>query len=62
VCWSIAIAVMLVKSNPKDVGFGFLGTIVVGLLIYYVLIPRSRRGVLKDVRSPDEIKQHEVDA
>jgi amino acid transporter len=62
VVWSIAIAFILVKSNPKDVGFGFLGTIVVGLLIYYVLIPRSRRGVLKDVRSPDEIKQHEVDA
>jgi amino acid transporter len=60
--WSVFICVVLIKSNPKDVGLGFLGTIVVGLLLYYVLIPRSRRGVLKDVRSPDEIHQHEIGA
>ena len=58
--WSVAICVILIKSNPKDVGWGFLGTIVIGLIMYFVLIPSSRRGVLKDVRSADEIREHEV--
>jgi amino acid transporter len=62
VLWSIAICVILIKSNPKDVGWGFLGTIVIGLIMYFILIPSSRRGVLKDVRSPEEIREHEVGA
>jgi amino acid transporter len=62
VVWSVAICVILIKSNPKDVGWGFVGTIVVGLIIYFGLIPRSRRGVLKDVRSDAEIHEHEVGA
>lgn len=60
--WSLAICVILIKSNPKDVGWGFLGTIVVGLILYFGLIPRRRRGVLKDVRSEAEIREHEVRA
>jgi amino acid transporter len=60
VVWSVAICVILIKSNPKDVGWGFLGTIVVGLILYFVLIPSSRRGVIKDVRSDAEIREQEV--
>jgi amino acid transporter len=62
VVWSVFICVVLIKSNPKDVGWGFLGTIVVGLILYFGLIPSNRRGVLKDVRSEDEIRQQEVGA
>ena len=45
--WSVVICVILIKSNPKDIGWGFLGTIVMGLLLYFILIPKSRRGILK---------------
>jgi amino acid transporter len=62
VLWSVAICVILIKSNPKDVGWGFLGTIVVGLLLYFVLIPRSRRGILRDVRPEEEVRRHEMTA
>jgi amino acid transporter len=60
--WSVAICVILIKSNPKDIGWGFLGTIVIGLIMYFVLIPRSRRGVLRDVRPESEVLQHEMTA
>jgi amino acid transporter len=59
VIWSAGICFILIKSNPKDIGWGFLGTIVVGLLIYFVLIPRSRRGILRDVRPQEEVLQNE---
>jgi amino acid transporter len=52
--WSVGLCVILIKQNPSDVGWGFLVTIVVGLLLYFVLIPPGRRGVIKDVRDePD---------
>lgn len=60
--WSIFICVILIKSNPEDVGWGFLGTIVVGLILYFVLIPGSRRGVLKDIRPEAEVREQEVRA
>jgi amino acid transporter len=60
--WSLAICVILIKSNPHDVGYGFLGTIGVGLILYFVLIPRKRRGILKDVRPEEVIRQHETTA
>jgi amino acid transporter len=62
VLWSVAICVILIKSNPKDIGLGFAGTIAVGLILYFVLIPSSRRGVLKDVRPEEEVRQHEATA
>jgi amino acid transporter len=62
VTWSVAICVILIKSNPKDVGWGFLGTIVVGLLIYFIAIPRSRRGILKDVRPEADVLKNEATA
>jgi amino acid transporter len=60
--WSIAICVILIKSNPNDIGWGFAGTIAVGLILYFVLIPSSRRGKLKDVRSDAEVIEHELTA
>ncbi len=62
VIWSTVICVILIKSNPKDVGWGFLGTIVIGLLLYFVLIPKSRRGILRDVRPDEEVRKHEMTA
>jgi amino acid transporter len=62
VLWSVAICVILIKSNPKDVGWGFLGTIAVGLILYFVLIPKSRRGILRDVRPEEEVRRHEMTA
>jgi amino acid transporter len=59
--WSAVFCVILIKSNPKDIGFGFLGTIVIGIFLYYVLIPSSRRGVLRDVRSEGEIDEIPAD-
>ena len=60
--WSIAICVILIKSNPSDIGYGFAGTIAVGLILYFVFIPRSRRGILRDVRPEDEVVEHEITA
>jgi len=58
--WSVVFCVILIKSNPKDIGWGFVGTIVVGIILYYVLIPSSRRGVLHDVRQDSEIQESDV--
>jgi amino acid transporter len=59
--WSVVFCVILIKSNPKDIGWGFAGTIAIGIFLYFVLIPRSRRGILHDIRSPDEIESEETD-
>ena len=58
--WSVVFCVILIKSNPKDIGWGFAGTIAVGIILYYVLIPGKRRGVLRDVRSDSEIEESGV--
>ncbi len=58
--WSVAICVILIKSNPNDVGFGFAGTIGIGLILYFVLIPSSRRGKLKDARAESEVLESEM--
>src|SRR5580704_5320723 len=60
VIWSVVFCIILIKSNPKDIGWGFVGTIVIGILLYYVLIPGKRRGVLHDVRSEGEISESDV--
>ena len=59
--WSVVFCVILIKSNPKDIGWGFVGTIAIGIFLYFVFIPRSRRGILRDVRSPDEIDVEETE-
>jgi amino acid transporter len=58
--WSVVFCIILIKSNPKDIGWGFAGTIVIGLVLYYVLIPAKRRGVLHDVRPESEISESSV--
>jgi amino acid transporter len=42
VLWSVVICTVLVWQNPKQVGGGMLGSIVVGAIIY-AFIPKSRR-------------------
>jgi amino acid transporter len=60
--WSLAFCVILIKSSPKNIGWGFAGTIAVGLILYYVLIPARRRGILRDVRDDSEIDESDVTA
>jgi amino acid transporter len=60
VIWSVIFCIILIKSNPKDIGWGFAGTIAAGLILYYVLIPAKRRGVLRDVRADSEIEESDV--
>ncbi len=60
--WSLAFCVILIKQNPKLVGGGFAGTIAIGIFLYFVMIPKSRRGILHDVRSADEIKEAEAES
>jgi 4-hydroxybenzoate polyprenyltransferase len=42
VLWSVVICTVLVWQNPKQVGGGMLGSIVVGAIVY-AFIPKSRR-------------------
>jgi amino acid transporter len=42
VLWSVVICVALVWQNPRQVGLGMLGAIVVGAIVY-ACVPRSRR-------------------
>jgi amino acid transporter len=60
--WSVALCVILIKLNPKDIGLGFAGTIAIGIFLYFVLIPRRRRGVLQDVRPEAEVREIESTA
>jgi hypothetical protein len=60
--WSLVICVILMKSKPSDVGYGFAGTIVVGIMISLVFIRARRRGRIADIRSRDEIIEHETTA
>src|ERR1700735_3529574 len=39
VIWSVVFCIILIKSNPKDIGWGLVGTVVIGILLYYVLLP-----------------------
>jgi hypothetical protein len=60
--WSLAFCAILIKQNPKLVGGGFAGTIAIGIFLYFVMIPKSRRGILRDVRSADEVQASEVES
>jgi amino acid transporter len=50
VLWSFAFCTALIMSDPFHVGFGLLGTIGVGIVLYF-LIPKSRRGRIHDPNS-----------
>jgi amino acid transporter len=47
--WSVILCYALIIQNPMQVGLGFVGVVVIGLLIYYVAIPSKRRGVIADI-------------
>ena len=44
--WSYILCAIILYQNPSQVGPGAAVIIVAGLLIYYVGIPKSRRGVM----------------
>lgn len=56
IVWSVVFVIVLVYTNPQQVGFGILGTVAVGTLLYFA-IPKSRRGripSLESATSPDD--------
>jgi amino acid transporter len=57
--WSIALCVILIRQDWQKVGLGFLGVVVIGALIYYLLIPADRRGRVPGV-SPDGSPRDDV--
>jgi len=46
VVWAFFVSGVIVWQNPTQVGPGALGIVILGLLIYYLGIPSSRRGVM----------------
>lgn len=46
VIWAFFVSGVIVWQNPSQVGPGALGIVIAGLLIYYLGIPSSRRGVM----------------
>jgi amino acid transporter len=46
VIWAFFVSGVIVWQNPNQVGPGAIAIVVIGLLIYFVGIPRSRRGVM----------------
>jgi amino acid transporter len=47
--WSVLLCVVLIRQDWHKVGLGFLGVVVIGLVIYNVFIPSSRRGRVGDL-------------
>jgi amino acid transporter len=39
--WSILFCAVLIYQNPRQVGLGTLGSVVIGLILYYTLVPRK---------------------
>jgi len=40
------VSIVIIAQNPSQVGPGAAAIVIAGLLIYYVGIPSSRRGVM----------------
>lgn len=38
--WSILFCAVLIYQNPRQVGLGTLGAVVIGIILYYVLVPK----------------------
>lgn len=51
--WSVVLCVAMILSDPTHMVLGFLGVIVVGFVIYY-LVPASRRGRITGVTHDDD--------
>jgi amino acid transporter len=47
VIWSFFLCGVIIYQTPGQVGLGLAGVVAAGLLIYYVGIPRARRGVMQ---------------
>jgi amino acid transporter len=39
--WSILFCAVLIYQNPRQVGLGTLGAVVIGIILYYVLVPKN---------------------
>jgi amino acid transporter len=39
--WSILFCAVLIYQNPRQVGLGTLGSVVIGLILYYTLVPKK---------------------
>jgi amino acid transporter len=50
--WSVLLCVVLIRQDWHKVGLGFLGVVVIGLVIYHVLIPATRRGRVPGLAAP----------
>lgn len=48
IIWSFVLCTVLVISDPIHVGLGLIGVVVAGCVIY-LFIPKSRRGISRDV-------------
>ena len=48
IIWSFVLCIVLVVSDPIHVGLGLVGVVVAGCIIYQC-IPKSRRGISRDV-------------
>jgi amino acid transporter len=46
--WSVVISAVLIYQNPNQVGGGAVVVVLIGLAIYYVGIPKSRRGLVTE--------------
>jgi amino acid transporter len=38
--WSVLFCAVLIYQNPRQVGLGTLGAVVIGIILYYVLVPK----------------------
>jgi amino acid transporter len=51
VIWAFFVSGVIVWQNPSQVAPGAIAIVIAGLLIYYVGIPRSRRGIMADAEA-----------
>ncbi|HYM83902.1 MAG TPA: APC family permease [Candidatus Dormibacteraeota bacterium] len=57
VIWAFFVSGVIVWQNPSQVGPGALAIVVIGLLIYYLGIPATRRGVMStESPEPSEVR------
>ena len=55
VVWAFSVSVIIVAQNPSQVAPGAAAIVIAGLLIYYVGIPRSRRGIMTVDTAPSAV-------
>jgi amino acid transporter len=55
VVWAFSVSVIIIAQNPSQVGPGAAAIVIAGLLIYYVGIPGSRRGIMTVDTAPSAV-------